>query len=104
MPLNLLVPSLLRVNIASTSQSASNTTPHPLHALLELLLLTVRSSSNKYRVELPKILSDGGGAGEIEEAMMWYAQSYEKTGSIEEDDRACREGEVAWLERLERRE
>jgi len=40
--------------------------------------------------------------GEIEEAMMWYAQSYEKTCSIKEDDWACGEGEVAWLEQLER--
>src|SRR5262245_40738160 len=64
MPLNLLVPSLLRVAPAQTGP------PHPLHALLEPLLLGPRAAADKYRVELPQILADGGGAGEMEESMM----------------------------------
>jgi hypothetical protein len=91
MPLHLLVPSMLRVNVASSSQSPP-ITPHPLHALLDQLLLSVRSSSNKYHVELPQILSDGGGAGEVEENMMWFTLNHEKVGRTE------------WLDRMERRE
>ena len=113
MPLHLLVPSMLRVNVASSSQSLPTT--HALHALLDQLLLSVRSSSNKYHVELPQILSDGGGAGETEENMMWFALNFEKADGDEDRarlnnathadgpwvDEAWRK---RWLERLERRE
>jgi len=74
MPLHLLVPSLQRVN----APSASDASIHPMHAFLAPLLLTTRSSANKYHTELPQILSDGGGAGEMEETMMWYALTHEK--------------------------
>ena len=74
---------MLRVNVASSSQSLP-TTPHALHVLLDQLLLSVRSSSNKYHVELPQILSDGGGAGETEENMMWFALNYEKADGDED--------------------
>jgi hypothetical protein len=60
-----------------------DTTPHPLHALLDPILLTARASANKYHVKLPRILSDGGGAREIEETIMWFALNYERTGSGE---------------------
>src|ERR1700733_11093988 len=114
MPLHLLVPSMLRVNVASSSQSLP-TTPHALHVLLDQLLLSVRSSSNKYHVELPQILSDGGGAGEIEENMMWFALNYEKADGDEDRTRlnsaTHTEGpwvdetwRKRWLERMERRE
>ncbi|KAF8649368.1 hypothetical protein AX16_005810 [Volvariella volvacea WC 439] len=75
MPLNILVPLLRRVNAPS-----SLTSPHPLHDLLEPLLLTVAGVTNKYHNELPQILAAGEGAGEIEETMMWYALEYEKMG------------------------
>ncbi|KAL0953349.1 hypothetical protein HGRIS_004589 [Hohenbuehelia grisea] len=96
MPLTVLIPSLERVRAASTS------THHPLHALIEPLLLTTRSLVNKYRKELPQILSDGGGAGEIEEGMMWYAQGYEMT----DDDANASDGvwQMKWLDRMEKRE
>ncbi|KAF5372333.1 hypothetical protein D9615_009288 [Tricholomella constricta] len=105
MPLKLLVPSLLRVPSAPSE-------PHALHTYLKPLLQTARSASQKYNLELPKILSNGGGAGEIEETMMWYALSYEKA---DEDlwTRAAAIGEgpwedekwrSKWLERMERRE
>ncbi|TFK38249.1 hypothetical protein BDQ12DRAFT_705609 [Crucibulum laeve] len=107
MPLQSLPSSIRRVNAPSSS---TNSTPHPLHALLEPLLLTTRHSSTKYHEELPRILADGGGAGEMEETMMWYALSYEKAdGSdrVRDDniepwmDDKWRQN---WLERLERRE
>ncbi|KAF9031873.1 hypothetical protein BDZ89DRAFT_1131695 [Hymenopellis radicata] len=110
MPLSLLIPSLLRVNVASTS-----TGPHPLPALLEPILLTGRVASDKYRVELPQLIADGGGAEEIEELMMWYALSYEKNDNAECQSRAGtneRTEELLkddrwrerWFERMERRE
>lgn len=114
MPLRLLVPSLLRVNAPSSSQSSVSSL-HPLHALLEPLLLTGRSTSNKYHVELPQILLNGGGAGEIEEIVMWFAVNHEIADIDEERTRQIglenAEGPWAdsvwqkgWLERMERRE
>lgn len=111
MPLTLLIRSLLRVNVASSSQP----TTHPLHVLISSLLLTSRSSANKYHSDLPQLLSDGGGDGEIEETMMWYALSYEKAdesegqsrpGSIEHAEELWmnEKWRAKWLERMERRE
>lgn len=111
MPLQLLVPSLNRVSCASTSHPLL----HPLHGLLERLLLTPRACSAKYQVELSQILSDGGGAGEIEETVMWYALNNEKRDA--EDERARPAGVThddgpwvdekwkrKWLARMEKRE
>lgn len=108
-PLQHLVPSLRRVvNLPSSSQSA-----HSLHSLLEPLLQTTRAITNKYHVELLQILQDGGGAGEIEETMMWYALHHEKatTQELHKDaDTGSQElwmdgkWRQEWLERLERRE
>ncbi|KAF9443997.1 hypothetical protein P691DRAFT_678453 [Macrolepiota fuliginosa MF-IS2] len=99
MPLQLLVPSVRRVaTLPSSGQS-----PHPLHSLLDSLLQTTRAIANKYHVELVQILQDGGGAGEMEETMMWYALHNEKTESKSEpwmEEKWRQE----WLERLERRE
>ena len=108
MPLHLLVPSLRRINPRAPSSSA--TQPHPLHAFLEPLLLTPRRTSNKYHTELPQILADGGGAGEMEETMMWYAVTHEKAGDdlilAEDADGPWVDGKWkdAYLERMERRE
>lgn len=108
-PLSLLIPALLRVNVASSS-----TGPHPLHALIEHVLLSGRSASDKYRVELPQVIADGGGAGEIEETMMWYALSYEKnevetqarpgTNEYTEAILSDEKWRANWFERMERRE
>jgi hypothetical protein len=108
MPLQLLVPSLRRVvDLPSSSQS-----PHSsLHFLLDPLLQTTRAITKKYHVELVQILQDGGGAGEIEEIMMWHALHHEKTN----DQELFKEAEAQehwmienwrqeWLERLEERE
>ena len=59
----------------------------------------MRASSDKYKTELAQILDDGGGAGEQEELMMWYAWEYEKVEGDDED-----KWKKGWLERLERRE
>ncbi|KAF7975015.1 hypothetical protein HWV62_10635 [Athelia sp. TMB] len=110
MPLNLLVPSMQRVSVASSSQP-DPPSPHPLHELLDQVLLSVRTAANKYHVELPQILADGGGQGEAEEMMMWYALNHEKA----DGEDAARGGEEEgpwlnaawrkrWLDRLERRE
>ncbi|KIJ67441.1 hypothetical protein HYDPIDRAFT_149035 [Hydnomerulius pinastri MD-312] len=110
MPLHLLVPSLERVqDVPSRRQEL----PHPLHALLDPLLLSTRTSAAKYHVELPQILADNGGAGEAEESMMWFALNHEKMGNTgEEADLVNSEDAVmleeksrnTWFERLERRE
>lgn len=96
MPLRLLATSMRRMQAASASDT------HPLHALLDELLLTVPSMKAKYRTELQRILINGGGAGDVEEAMMWYAITHEHA-DIQEPwlDVPWRE---QYLERLERRE
>ena len=106
MPLHLLVPALRRINPPSSSEILRR----PMHAFLEPLLLSPRNTTNKYHTELPQILADGGGAGEMEETMMWYAVTHEKAG----DDLVLPEDadgpwvDVKWkdgyLERMEKRE
>ncbi|KAJ7618982.1 hypothetical protein DFH06DRAFT_1362186 [Mycena polygramma] len=100
MPLGLLVPSLLRVH----TQADNSTTPHPLHALLERLLLTTRAVTNKYHVELPYILANGGGEGEEEESVMWFAVTHEKSENEEEEPWLNEAWRSKWMERMERRE
>ncbi|TEB25786.1 hypothetical protein FA13DRAFT_1636967 [Coprinellus micaceus] len=96
MPLNLLVPSMRRINAPSSSAA------HPLHAPLDDILQTVSSMNTKYRKELLRILVNGGGAGEVEETMMWFAVSHENAETEEPWlDAAWRD---QWLERLQRRE
>ena len=111
MPLHLLVPSLQRVNTPPPSDHGCTST-HLLHALLAPLLLTTRSSANKYQTELPQILNDGGGAGEMEETMMWYALTHEKADD-ETQSSLPESADGPWvipkwrkkyLERMERRE
>ncbi|KAG6380196.1 hypothetical protein JVT61DRAFT_8287 [Boletus reticuloceps] len=109
MPINLLVPSLHRVQDASPQSPDS---PHPLHALLDPLLLSVRSVTSKYHTDLPQILAQDGGEGELEESMMWYTLGYEMSGVGEGGTRLNNEDAIMleeksrniWLERLERRE
>ncbi|KAG7097379.1 hypothetical protein E1B28_004729 [Marasmius oreades] len=113
MPLKMLIESLKRVNVASGSSQPEEPRPHPLHDLLDPLLHTPRSAAQKYHMELPKILRNGEGAGEIEETMMWYVLSYEKGN--QEDDVVGGTSNVIevweddkwrsdWLQRMERRE
>ena len=113
MPLNRLVSAMRRVKVASGSSQSEEIRVHPLHELLDPLLHTPRTAANKYHQELPQILSDGGGAGEVEEMMMWYSLSYEKGDKEYEamrktlPDVAIWEDEkwrTNWLQRMERRE
>jgi len=108
MPLRLLIPSLERVNVASSTSLSS---PHPLHDLLKPLLLSSRAVSGKYHTELPAILNSGGGEGEVEETMMWYALHHEKAdedpdAKLEspDDPWSSSKWRSKWFDRLERRE
>ncbi|KAG2337259.1 hypothetical protein BDR05DRAFT_1005205 [Suillus weaverae] len=107
MPLSVFIPSLLRVR---ATPDLAEDQPHPLHTFIEPLLLSVRAAANKYHNELPQILADGGGAGEAEESMMWYALGYEKVDASSEylnrEDNAMLEDKwrSGWLERMEQRE
>ena len=96
MSLNLFIPSIQRVKYALSS---SATASHPLHAILSPLLQTTRTTADKYRTDLPKILFDGAGTGDIEESMILYA-FHHQIGS-EDSDEQWRE---KWLERMEHRE
>ncbi|KAJ7634960.1 hypothetical protein FB45DRAFT_478351 [Roridomyces roridus] len=93
MPLGLFVPSLLRV-----------VQHQPLHELLERLLSTTRMVKNKYHEELPRILANGGGEGEEEESMMWYAVAHEKSEGDEDEPWHNETWRTTWMERMERRE
>lgn len=64
-------------------------------------------------MELVQILQNGGGAGEIEESMMWYALHHEYTIDREPFKEAEARAQEPWmdanwrqewLERLEKRE
>ncbi|KAG2035785.1 hypothetical protein BDR03DRAFT_961536 [Suillus americanus] len=110
MPLSVFIPSLLLIQGPS---DLAEDQPHPLHAFIEPLLLSLRAAANKYHNELPQILADGGGAGEAEESIMWYALGYEKVdASAERSDHLNRDGNAmledkwrsGWLERMEQRE
>lgn len=110
MPLSVFIPSLLCIR---RTPDLAEDQPHPLHAFIEPLLLSLRAAANKYHNELPQILADGGGAGEAEESMMWYALGYEKVdASTERNEHFNREDSTmledkwrsGWLERMEQRE
>ncbi|KAF8578202.1 hypothetical protein K439DRAFT_1362758 [Ramaria rubella] len=97
MPLQHLIKSLRRLSSTSGSKA--------LHAMLNPLLLSVRATQEKYHQELPQILHDGGGAGEIEEMVMWYAWNKEKYDEERGEGGDTEEAwKKAWLEKLERRE
>lgn len=100
-PITNLISSLRRV---SDPLGENSTQVHRLHSLLEPLLLSTRAASDKYRTELVQILADGGGAGEQEEMMMWYAYEYERTDSGDGKEVDEEKWPKTWLERLERRE
>jgi hypothetical protein len=73
--------------------------------MLTPLLLTTQSIHDKYHQELPRILEDEGGAGKIEEVMMWYAYSREKYDEKEDNDiDAEKSWRKSWMVKMERRE
>ncbi len=75
-----------------------------MHHLLDTILLRSREASDKYRTELVQILADGGGAGELEESMMWYAWNYEKLPSDAPTEEQEEKWKRSWLDRLEQKE
>ncbi|KAG0703063.1 hypothetical protein DFH29DRAFT_874756 [Suillus ampliporus] len=91
MPLSLFVPSLICIR---PPPDITEGWPHPLHACIEPLLLSLRAAGNKYHNEPPQILADGGGAGEAEETIT----STEKMLLLEDRWRS------GWLKRMEQRE
>ncbi|KAL1715115.1 hypothetical protein EV715DRAFT_208119 [Schizophyllum commune] len=117
MPLHGFVHALRRITYTSPNDTNA---PHPLHALIEPLLLTARSAAHKYHTELTAILAEGGGAGEAEEAMMWFAYEHEKheaassasgqpsssqqSNDPETNEDADAQWQARWLNRMERRE
>ena len=117
MPLHGFVHALRRITYASPNDTNA---PHPLHAIIEPLLLTARSAAHKYHTELTAILAEGGGAGEAEEAMMWFAYEHEKheaassasgqpsnsqrSNDPESNEDADAQWQARWLNRMERRE
>jgi hypothetical protein len=92
MPHSISIPSLLRIR---RTPDLAEDQPHPLHVFIEPLLLSLRAAANKYHDDLPQIFADGGGAGEAEESMMWYALGYEKVDpSAERSEHINREDSV----------
>ena len=99
-PLSHLILSLKRVSSLTTESGSGRDSVHPLHSLLEPLLLSTRAATDKYHTELVQILENGEGGGGPEEGMMWYAWEHEKA-EVGTDESAWRK---QWLERLEHRE
>ncbi|KAI0073981.1 hypothetical protein K474DRAFT_1602348 [Panus rudis PR-1116 ss-1] len=106
MPLRLLVPAIRRL-----PQSGPYDTPaeHHLRRILESLLLTPRSSSEKYQTRVPDLLVDEDAVPNLEANILWYGAKYVKLdiedhANEEEQAMAEEKWKNAWLERLEQRE
>ncbi|OSC99627.1 hypothetical protein PYCCODRAFT_1394935 [Trametes coccinea BRFM310] len=111
MPLRFLVPALLRVAYAlPASPSISHTSmPHPLHMLLQTILLTSRASAQKYHSRISQLLAEETEPTDAEEEYMWYAYHKDKSADVEmpegQDEYETHERLKAdWLEKMEHRE
>lgn len=131
MPLRFLVPALMRVSATATSTStltltsplsakeASTSSPspgaHPLHTLLDSILLTSRAASQKYHARVRRLLLEENEPADSEEEYMWYAYHKDKIGTDEQESAHALSEEQAeyevqerlknaWLEKFERRE
>ncbi|KAH9895650.1 DNA replication regulator SLD3-domain-containing protein [Cubamyces lactineus] len=111
MQLQFLIPALLRVEHASPSLPSTSQAPpsHPLHTLLQPILLTSRASSQKYHGRISQLLAEEHEPDDQEEEYMWYAYQKDKTVDVEvqegQDEYDLYERlKKAWLERMERRE
>ncbi|KAI0354521.1 hypothetical protein OH77DRAFT_1481911 [Trametes cingulata] len=111
MPLQFLIPALLRVAKAPSSPSTSQSpTVHPLHALLKPILLTSRASSQKYHTRISQFLAEETDPADTEEEYICYAYQKDKLADADEardgedEDEAQERLKHAWLERMERRE
>ncbi|KAI8977748.1 hypothetical protein BD414DRAFT_466612 [Trametes punicea] len=111
MPLHRLVPALLRVRHASSVSPSTSQAPmvHPLHGLLQPILLTSRASSQKYHSRIPQLLAEENDPTDAEEEYMWYAYQKDKSADADvlegQDEYEVHERlRNAWLEKMERRE
>lgn len=115
MPLQFLIPALLRVTSSAPSPSTSQSpAAHPLHSLLKPILLTSRGASQKYHDRIPQLLADESEPADAEEEYLWYAYHKDKLGEDEqpqsesesqrEEYEAQERLKTAWLEKFERRE
>ncbi|KAH9847756.1 DNA replication regulator SLD3-domain-containing protein [Lenzites betulinus] len=108
MPLQFLLPSLLRVANTSPSTSEAPAT-HVLHSLLQPILLTSRASSQKYSSRVPQLITEESDPVHTEDEYVWEAYSKDKTSEADvpegqDEDEAHDRQKHAWLQRMERRE
>ncbi|OBZ73106.1 hypothetical protein A0H81_06741 [Grifola frondosa] len=100
MPLQYFITSLRRIRFSTPPPSQPPNCAHPIHALLQSLLLTPRAAAQKYYARIPQVIADERETEDTEENMMWYALNHEKADEADDDERWRK----AWLERMERRE
>ncbi|KAH9923542.1 uncharacterized protein B0H18DRAFT_1179302, partial [Fomitopsis serialis] len=115
-PLRALVASLLRIQSPTTSPCSSSGVPsHPLHDLLRPLLLTPRSTSQKYHSRINRLIEDDRHSEDNEEQMLWLAYRNAKGDAELEQQTQDASGAVSmfdaeeawkdrWLARMEQRE
>lgn len=113
MPLQFLCPAIQRV-VAPSPCPPSTSQPlapaaHPLHALLQPILLTSRAASQKYHDRLSQLLAEENEPANDEEEYMCYAYQKDKTFEIDlqeeqDEDEVQERLKKLWLERMERRE
>ena len=112
MPLQFLIPALLRVTAPSHSSATTTqeSAGHPLHALLKPILLTSRAASQKFHTRIPDLIAEENEPVNPEEEYVWYTYQKDKTGGEErllegQDEYEAQERlKAAWLEKYERRE
>ncbi len=111
MPLQFLIPALLRATSASdpAATASQQVSGHPLHSLLQPVLLVSRAVSQKYHTRIPNVISEESEPADPEEEYVWYAYHKDKVGDDErpdgQDDYDAQERlKHAWLEKYERRE
>ncbi|THH26878.1 hypothetical protein EUX98_g7310 [Antrodiella citrinella] len=70
------------------------------------VLLTARSSAQKYQSRIPHLLSDEDVVPDEEANILWYAYKFAKADDdhAEQDQEAEEKWKASWLDRLERRE
>ncbi|KAI0824394.1 DNA replication regulator SLD3-domain-containing protein [Trametes gibbosa] len=108
MPLQLLLPALLRVADASPSTSEPSVI-HPLHSLLQPILLTSRASSQKYSSRIPQLIAEESDCAQTEDEYVWDAYNKDKANEVhvpegQDENEAHEQLKHAWFERMERRE
>ncbi|KAI0773085.1 DNA replication regulator SLD3-domain-containing protein, partial [Trametes elegans] len=113
MPLQFLCHAIQRVVAPSPCPPSTSQPPapaaHPLHALLQPILLTSRAASQKYHDRLSQLLAEENEPANDEEEYMCYAYQKDKTFEVDlqeeqDEDEVQERLKKLWLERMERRE